>query len=586
MSCRSLVSSLLRFQDTVNQDNYYEFFRLFVSCRKALRYIIMGFCKKVEVGQFLPNSIISESEFPVLWLFKSVSVILGHVEKFSAKNTTLLKFMVFSLMDHTSYVLLGIGKYQIFHALSVDKDAEKTDVEMSSYGIVHEESNLLQSSQSIACGDVLKFGALKTFTFLIDNLKELMQSLSVSLNDAHYAGIVGFGSSHENMNKVSFTISCLSGILWSFASVMGPTYVKGSNHKDASMRKIDHTSNVNTFIYAIVEVVDFSVRKLLADQPFGNLCSLADASKGIIQKCKAAIASSDSSGIGNDSKGASIPDVLLEPGCESIVASILVRADSLKPDCLNVPLLQSLLKGDHPEVSSFLRQLLIASAILLKLDLPQDSSSLLSSIVPAFVEISQVLLLQFIEMVEVPQQPVFLLLDGVLSYLRELSSYFPYSDPISSKKLYTNLIELYLRALGKTIVLQGKKATLAFHERQSGAKKLNERSIEEYSSSELYCFCLNEFKARLRMSFIALIEKTSELHLLSAIQVIERALVGLREGCSMLYAINTSTDGGEISSLVAAGIDGFDMILEYVSGNMSFYEGCLYANFKNQDVSF
>ncbi|KAK4284826.1 hypothetical protein QN277_001608 [Acacia crassicarpa] len=594
---RLLVSSLLHFQASVNQDYYYELFRLFVSCRKALRYLMIGFCKKAEVYQFLPNSIISESKSPVLWLFKSVSVILGHIEKFSAKYTTLLNPMVFSLMDHTSHVFLGIGKYQIIHALSIDKEAEKPSEEMSSYRIVHEKSHLLQSSQSIACCsgfdilvppsssalacvDFLKFDALKSLTFMTDNLKEQMKSLFVSLKDAHFAGSVGFDSSHENLNKVSFTVSCLSGILWSFASVMDHTYIKGSDHKEVWMWDSEYTSNVNTCTRVLVEVVDFFVHKLLADkiQPSESFCSLdskcftlecsctkADASRGIQQECEAAITSSGLSAIGNDKKGASNPDVLLEPGCENSVASILVRADSLEPACLNMPLLQSLLKGDHPEVAFLLRQLLITSAVLLKLNLRKDSCSLLSNVVPAFIEISQVLLLEFIEMAEVPQQPAFLLLDGVLSYLRELASYFPFSDPTSSGKLYTNLIELYLRAIGKTISLQGKQATLTFHERQVSAKKLSERSFEEYSSSELYCFCLNELKARLRVSFIAYIEKPPELHLLSAIQAVERALVGVREGCTIIYDINTSTDGGEISSVVAAGIDAFDMILEFVS---------------------
>ncbi|XP_054787877.1 uncharacterized protein LOC129293794 [Prosopis cineraria] len=594
---RLLVISLLHFQDTVNQDHYYELLRLFVSCRKALRYIIMGFCKKAEVDQSLPNLIISGSTYPVLWLFKSVSVILGHIEKFSAKNTTLLKFMVFSLMDHTSYVLLGIVKYQIIHALPIDKEAEKPSEEMSSYRIVHEKDHLPQSSQPVACNgfdmlappsssaaacvDFLKFNALKSLTFMTDNLKEQMQSILVSLKDAHEAGSVGFGISYENMNKLSFTVSCLSGILWSFASVMDHTYVKGSHHKEVWTCNNEHTSIVNSCIYALVEVVDFFVHKLLADKnhPSESLCSLsakcftlecsctkAGASSGIQQEYKDTITSSGSSAIDNDSKGASSPDILLEPGCENSVASILVRADSLKPECLNKPLLQSLLKDDHPEVAFLLRQLLISSAVPLKLVLQKDSPSLLSSVVPTFIEISRVLLLEFVEMTEVPQQPAFLLLDGVLSYLRELSSYFPFSDPTSSRKLYTNLIELYLRAIGKTISLQGKRATLTSHGRQSSAKKLHERSFEASSSSELYCLCLDEFKARLRMSFKAYIEKPSELHLLSAVQAVERALVGVREGYTMNYDIKTSTDGGKISPVVAAGIDGFDMILEFVSG--------------------
>lgn len=570
---------LLHFQGTENQDHYYEFLRLFVSCRKTLKYIIMRFIEKTEADQSLPNSIISESSFLVLWLFKSVSVIVGLKETFSAKNTTPLKFMVFSLMDHTSYVLLGIGKYQVIHALSIDKEAEKPSEEMSNR-IVHEDSHLLQSSQYV---DFPQSEALKSLTFMTDNLKEQMQSLLVYLKDVHRCGNVGFGISYEKMNRLSFTVSCLSGVLWSLASIMGLTDMNGCDHKEVLMRNNEHASKLNTCIYALVKVIDFFIQKLLVEnQPSKSLCSLgtecctlecsctkADVSIGTQQESEAAITCSVSSAIGNDIKCASNLENLLEPGCENSIASILARADFYELECLNKPLLQSLLKGDHPEVAFLLRQLLIASSVLLKNNLQKDGSSLLASFVPAFIKISQVLLLEFTEMNEVPQQSAFLLLDGVLSYLRELSSYFPLTEPTSSGKVYANLIDLYVRAIGKSISLQGKRATLTFHDRQSSTKKLHERSFEAHSSSELYCFCLDEFKARLRMSFRAYIEKPSELHLLSAIQAIERALVGVREGCAMIYDIKASTAGGKVSSVVAAGVDCFDMILEFVSGNMS-----------------
>ncbi|KAF7810808.1 Urb2/Npa2 family protein [Senna tora] len=576
---RLLVSALLHFVNTVSQDHYYEFLRLFVSCRKALRYIIMGFCEKTEVDESLPNSIISESSFPVLWLYKSASLIVGHKEAFSAKNTTLLKLLVFSLMDHTSYVLKGMGKYQIIHRPTLDKEAVKPSEEVSNDRIVHEDSHLLQSSQYV---DFQEFEALKSLTFMTDNLKEQMQNLLVHLKDAQCCGNVGFGMSYENVNRFSFAVSCLSGFLWSLASVVDLKEVKDCDCKgEVLLWNDNHTSQLNNCINVLGKVIDLFVQKLFVgnNQPFKSLCSLdtkwltlefsctkADASFGTQQESEGAITCSASPAIGNNTEGSSDLEKLLEPRCENSVASVLGRADSFEPEYLNKPLLQSLLKGENLEVAFSLRQLLMASSVLLKLNLQKDSCSLLSSFVPTFIEISRVLLLEFTEMAEVPQQSAFLLLDGVMTYLRELSSYFLLTDPISSRKIYNNLIELYLRAMGKTISLQGKRAILTFHERQSSTKNFHERSFEAHSSSELYCFSLDEFKARLRMSFKAYIEKPSELHLLSAIQAVERALVGVREGCTMIYDIKASTDWGEISSVVAAGIDCFDMILEFVSG--------------------
>lgn len=71
------------------------------------------------------------------------------------------------------------------------------------------------------------------------------------------------------------------------------------------------------------------------------------------------------------------------------------------------------------------------------------------------------------------------------------------------------------------------------------------------------------------MSFKVLIQKPSDLHLLSAVQAIERALVGVQEGNTMIYQISTgSGDGGKVSSTVAAGIDCLDLIIEYAQGNV------------------
>lgn len=154
-----------------------------------------------------------------------------------------------------------------------------------------------------------------------------------------------------------------------------------------------------------------------------------------------------------------------------------------------------------------------------------DDSPLPSSCVPAFIEISQVLLLEFTEMVGVPRQSAFLLLDGALSYLRELASYFPFTDPTSSSKVYRKLVKIHMRAIGKSILLQGKRTKLTLHERQSSTKTLHKGPFEACSSNEMHYFCLNELKTRLQVSFKAFIEGKSELHLLSTIQAIERALV-------------------------------------------------------------
>lgn len=575
------------------QNYYCEYLRLFVSCRKVLGYI-KGFCEEADTIQSSTNSIISGSSFPVLWLSKSLSVVVGIKEALSEEDIILCKSLKFSLMDHTSYVLFGIGKRQIVHVFSIGKEAEMPCEEISNHKISHEENHLLPSSQ-----DSPKLEALKCLTFMAENLKEQVQILLVSVHNTSHDVDVGFSLTYENINRLSSAVSCFSGVLWSLTSFMGQIDAKDSDKKEkVLMWKSEHAFKLNSCIFSLGELTDFFVNKLLiednqlskishdtkcSEKPALNLSlsganylspeclvSKANASADTQKESKAAATCFTSSAFDNVSKSASDLERMINPKSEHSVARALARVDSTESQGLNKPLLQSLVKGDHPEIAFSLRQLLITSSSLLRLNLQKDDCFLPSNFVPTLIKISQVLLLEFTEMVVVPQQSAFLLLDGALSYLRELAGYFPFTDP-TSRKVYTKLIQIHMRAIGKTILLQGKRATLASHERQSSTKTLHKGTVEAYSPTKLYCLSLDDFKKKLQMSFKAYLERPSELHLLSTIQAIERSLVGVQEGCTMIYDVKTSKDGGEISLLVAAGIYCFNMILEFVSGNKNIF---------------
>ncbi|TKY59827.1 Bifunctional fucokinase/fucose pyrophosphorylase [Spatholobus suberectus] len=510
---RLLVSALLYSQGTVYLDYYCDYLRLFVSCRKALRYILIGFYEKADTIQSSPNPIISGSSFPVLWLSKSLSVVVGIKEAFSAKNIILCKSLMFSLMDHTSHVLYGIGKYQSVHVFSIGKEAEMPREEIPNHKISHEENHLLPSSQ-----DSPKLEALKCLTFMAENLKEQMQSLLFSVHNTPHDVNVGVSLTYENINRLSSAVSCFSRFLWGLTSFMGQTDAKDSDKKEkVLMWKSEHASELNSCVSSVVELTDFFVNKLVIESN-----QLSESS--------------------HDTQRFEKPAVNL---FLSGTNYFLVR-------------------GDHPEIAFLLRQLFIASSPLLRLNLQKDDCFLPSSFIPTFIEISQVLLLEFTEMVVVPQQSAFLLLDGALCYLRELAGYFPFTDPTFSTKVYTELIQIHMRAMGKTILWQGKRATLTFHEGQSSIKTLHKGSVEAYSSTELHCFSWDEFKTRLQKSFKAYIERS--LHLLPTIQAIERSLVDVKKRCSVIYDVKTSKDGGEILSRVAAGIDCIHVIHEFVSG--------------------
>lgn len=559
---RLLIGALLYFQSTMHWDYYFEYLRLFVSCRKTLWHILVGFYDKANTIPFSPNSIISGSSLPVLWLSKSLSVVVGIKESHSTKNIILCKSMMFSLMHYTSNVLFGIGKYQIVHAFSISKEAVMPCEEISNHKISHEENHLLPYSQ-----DSPKLEALKCLTFMAENLRKQIQSLLVSVHNTPCNVNVGFGLTYENINRLSSSACCFSRLLWGLlTSSTDQTDAKDSDEKEkVLMWKSEHASELDSCISSLVELTNVFVNKLLIEsnqlsksshntQHFEDpavklslsstnylssksLVSKANALVGTQNESTAAASCFTSSAVDNVSKSVSNHGRMLNPNGENSVARVLARVESTELQGLNKPLLQSLVKGDHPEIAFLLRQLLIVFSSLLRLNFLKDDGFLPSSFVPTFIEISQVLLLEFTEMVVVPQYSALLLLDGACNYLRELAGYFPFTDPTSSRKVYTKLIQIHMRAIGKTISLQGKRATLTFHERQSSTKSLHKGSVEAYSFTELHCFSLDEFKIGLRNSFKAYIERPSELHLLSTIQAIERSLVGIQEGCTAIYDV-------------------------------------------------
>ncbi|KAK2983785.1 hypothetical protein RJ640_017188 [Escallonia rubra] len=230
-------------------------------------------------------------------------------------------------------------------------------------------------------------------------------------------------------------------------------------------------------------------------------------------------------------------------------------------------LLRGFLRGENLEAAVFLRQLFIASSAILRLNLHFYSTSFSSSLVPILIGISECLLSAFLDKVEVPQPFSFVWMEGIVMFLEELGNHFPLMNPSLSRNLYVKMIDLHLIAIGKCIALQGKGATLASHETDSSTKTLGGEMKLSESNLSHGVYSLNEFKARLRRSCTVYIKKPSELHSLSAVQAIERALVGVSDGCTINYDICTGgSDGGEVSKIVAAGIDCLDLVLEFVEG--------------------
>ncbi|KAF8405366.1 hypothetical protein HHK36_010270 [Tetracentron sinense] len=517
-----------------------------------------------------------------------MSRVVGLRDAFSKECASQVEDMIFSLMDHTSYVFLILSKELFSLAVHSPIHVEKLPNDLPDPGLLLEHNNLVASDPDFDSSE--HFDAWKYVVLMAETLKEQTKSLLDSLKSTLCNSQGGAGVNVVNMNKISSTMSCFQGFLWGLASVLNKGENGGTVNTKTLRWKLGPLSELNLCINVFEDFIKFFLQLLFVEdspQP-ENLCdaqslpklhcvkgsmSLAESAKHQEnleggRDCLTSVADDDpentmGSGM-NCIKNSSVRRKSLHSDHVGFAVDILTEVDSFEHR-LKEPLLRSLLKGENPEVAFLLRQLFIASSAILRLQMNCTPST--SSLIPVFIAISQFLLLEFADMVKEPHSFSFVWLDGVLKYLEVLGSHISLNNPTSSRNMYAKLIDVHLRAIGKCISLQGKRATLASHERESNTKALQGQRGLSDSSLDHVPYSLDEFKARLRMSFKVFIRKPLELHLLSAIQALEKALVGVQVGCTMIYEINTgSPDGGKVSSIVAAGIDCLDLVLESVSG--------------------
>ncbi|RZC50533.1 hypothetical protein C5167_018958 [Papaver somniferum] len=127
---RVLVFTILKNYGKLEVDIQYELFRLFVSCRKALKCLLMSFhddrgeavhCPIVQI--FINNS------NSVLWLWKSVTALIRLPPAFSEEHASELKNTSPSLMDDTSSILLTLTKVHFSFSFPYDRNnGEKSNI--------------------------------------------------------------------------------------------------------------------------------------------------------------------------------------------------------------------------------------------------------------------------------------------------------------------------------------------------------------------------------------------------------------------------------------------------------------------------
>ncbi|XP_050363117.1 uncharacterized protein LOC126782016 [Argentina anserina] len=573
---RIVVAGLLDYKNASYSSYYYELFRLFVSCRKALRCIIIA-CEETVATQSSDTRVLFEDLLPVLWLQKSVHMVARLQESFSKDIYHQVHDIILALLDHTFYVFLTLSKYESNCAVRL---LEVTELNSE---CAHEQKSSLNSSHYIK--------PWESVNVVAKSLKEQMQMLLVNVKGSICIGKEGVAVDGVNLNKFASIISCFSGFLWGLACSVIDTDGRNSDEKaKLSSWRLEQLSELNLCINVFAEISSLLLQMFSLDdnQQSATVCDVYNLQKSgynlnLLGAEKIFPEGSDvdtdmaCSRLQNKYADAS-SEIYDDPVTGSVhrrkprlkdansVVSVLTAVDSFELQTLNKPLLRSMLKGDLPSAAFLLRQLLIASSAILRLNLHVKSAPMSTSLVHKFAGIMQVLLLESVDASQVPHFYYFVCLDGVLKYLEELGNHFPLTNPTLSRDLFAKMIQLQLWALGKCITLQGKRATLASHESSTNIF-FSPTGFSEASTLSGWEYLLDDLKARLRSAFAVFIKKSTELHLQSLVQAIERALLGVREGCTVRYDIYAGLeDGGKVSSIVASGIDCLDLVLEFVSG--------------------
>ncbi|KVI04114.1 Nucleolar 27S pre-rRNA processing, Urb2/Npa2, C-terminal [Cynara cardunculus var. scolymus] len=558
---RLLVGTLLGNNDAPSLNDQYELLQLLLCCRKTLKHLMVTFCEEnMEVSQKSLGAIHFGGEFPALWLLKS---LLSVQHAFSKDGDAHVKDMMFSLMDYTSYVFLTLIKGSLTHASHYLISAREAFPQKAVSGFDQEDSGHSRSSSCLDQSE--RIDACNFMIHVAEALKDQSQVMITSKKETIYCGTARGFADVYNLQKLSSIISCFQGFLWGLSSTLCHMDTQNSNLKAIFLRRnfepvdklklcIDsYTTFINNFLCELI-LQDDKGLKILSDSQASpvRLCN-----EDLLVAKASSVVSPDSFDI-SDHREAKTSKVL-----EKRFSLENVDMGSMY---LNNSFLRSLVDGENLEAAFFLRQLFIAYSALLRLNL-QIKTSLSLNLVNTFIGISEILLLEFSNNTGTLSQFTFVFLDGIGKFLEEFANHLSLTNPTLPINVYARFIDLHLKAIGKCISLQGKVATLESHETESSMKTMNGPlgfSECAYSSGPS---SLDELKSRLRMSFKVFVRKPSVSYISSAVQSIKKALIGLQKGSMVNYQIYTgSSGGGEVSSVVAAGIDCFDLVLEAITG--------------------
>ncbi|KAL0923414.1 hypothetical protein M5K25_007470 [Dendrobium thyrsiflorum] len=610
---RLLLSNLLNHQDESYTYDPFELLRLFVSCRRAMKYLVMGSAEKLDVIELRSICVVFDCSSSILWLFKSVYNVAGLPNAFfGERDSSLVQGMIYSLIDHTSYVLLKISEAKACATLLflLKEMFNKDQMSPNHHGLNDNDS----SPRSFQTSNDWEHVEL-----IAEVLKEHAEKFYITFKSCVHSVNLDACSNSAEWNKFSSVISCFQALLLGLASASDSMFKEMTLEiRQISSLMLYFVSKLSSHIAVFDDLINLCLKMVVLDdrQVIENVLNAQDDTSMFdcaertlklhapigtakLSCCPSEHTKKDNAIVGEEIKsfqsasgsasrkersGASTIRKQSSPASHMKWAidffHLINKFDMQKFRISSGSLLPRLLNDMSPQVAFILRQLFTTSATILRIkcmpsydihlkDQPYNDRSVLNSTVVLF-ETSYIILQELSEMIGPPCWLSFAWLDGVLTFFEVVGSLFNFVEPDISKDVYTHLIDLHLKAMGKCISLQGKTATLSYHDMVSDTKMLevqNETSWSSLRSLEHGKYGFVAFKTKLRMSIKKYIMIPSVVYLKMAIQVIERKLVGLRQDYTSIYELNTGNmDGGMVSSDSAASIECFELILETFSG--------------------
>uniref|UniRef100_A0A0D3FF47 Nucleolar 27S pre-rRNA processing Urb2/Npa2 C-terminal domain-containing protein n=1 Tax=Oryza barthii TaxID=65489 RepID=A0A0D3FF47_9ORYZ len=546
--------------------------RLFVCCRRAMKNLIFNFGKEFpELKQYSAFSKIFGGSC-LIWLLRSVQELVSLSHKIFEEHTDELKNTIFSLVDKTSEIFSTLTNMNsVFYLLGAKKQIISSSGESSTPKHDDRAFNILENS------------ALEHVKIMAELLEKSTTGIPVTVKGSQC--VIKLENCYDTVcwDRLLCTMSCIRGFLWGLISALEGTCKDYLSSPEERNVMFQYASRFSGCVAKFEAFVDICMHVLFMET---KDCELADLiSVHLPQELDCENNSLNITAI-MDEWTRHQPE---ENGFHSdgvLNISTETRGFDLpKVQFVKGFLLENLLSGEGPSIAFTLRELYNASAAIVKLKgILSFPSEVCRQICSPFqklplgpmVATAYIALHKLADMSNWPDMFSLLWIDGILSYLEAVGNILALSEINMSKELYTQVVNAHLRAIGKCILLQGKNATLPTHEIGSSTKTLylQNRSGHVVAKGIINRQNrLNSLKSRLRLSLGKYVNVSSNMHLNTAVQVIERALVGVNRFSHSIYEINTGNcDGGTVSSDVAAGIYCLYLVLETVPGNKRVFK--------------